>query len=199
MVHLIFWWIVLGCWGLFAVVWFGGWVYNLMHAPQVERKSLMIPFWIIGLLFVVLVARASLLRTFVPLGALPLWVQALGIAIIIPSTVFTLWARFTLGTMWSSIPEAKVGHQLRTDGPYGVTRHPIYTGMLGMLLGSMLVGGIGLWIVLAILGAFFVLLKIPAEEKLMIETFGDEYRQYRQRVPQLIPGLRLLKRGHFTA
>ena len=34
---------------------------------------------------------------------------------------------------------------LRTDGPYAITRHPIYTGLLGMLLGTALLGGLGQW------------------------------------------------------
>jgi protein-S-isoprenylcysteine O-methyltransferase Ste14 len=55
--------------------------------------------------------------------------------------VFTLWARFSLGTMWSVAPKVKGDHQLRTHGPYAVTRHPIYTGLLGMMLGATLLAG----------------------------------------------------------
>jgi protein-S-isoprenylcysteine O-methyltransferase Ste14 len=187
------------CWGLFAIVWVGGRIYNLYQGPHAQRRSTIIPYWTLGLIlfFLLLLAgRSGLLRTLRPLRAwaLPPWAQALGIAVLILSTLFTLWARFTLGTMWSSLPEAKVGHQLRTDGPYGVTRHPIYTGLLGMLIGSLLVAGIAYWSVLAIPLVVFVLVKIPAEERLMIETFGDQYRQYQKRVPQLIPGLQHLKR-----
>ena len=47
------------------------------------------------------------------------------------STALTLWARFALGTMWSNLSETKVGHQLRTSGPYPVSRHLIYTGTMG--------------------------------------------------------------------
>jgi protein-S-isoprenylcysteine O-methyltransferase Ste14 len=184
------------CWGLFAIVWVGGRIYNLYRGPQAQRRSLAIPFWILGLILILLIARTGLLRGLSPLRAwvLPPWAQALGIAVLILSTVFTLWARFTLGTMWSSMPVAKAGHELRTDGPYGITRHPIYTGMLGMLLGSLLVVGSGQWAVLAGLGAVVVLLKIPAEEKIMTDTFGEHYRQYQQRVPQVIPGIKWPRR-----
>jgi protein-S-isoprenylcysteine O-methyltransferase Ste14 len=34
---------------------------------------------------------------------------------------------------------------LRTEGPYAVTRHPIYTGILGMLVGTALLSGLGYW------------------------------------------------------
>jgi len=58
-----------------------------------------------------------------------------GLAILAVSTAFTIWARPALRTMWSFDPVVKQAHLLRTRGPYAVTRHPIYTGLLGMLLG----------------------------------------------------------------
>ena len=39
------------------------------------------------------------------------------------------------------------------------------------------------------------LVKIPSEERLLKETFGEQYIQYQQHVPQLIPGLWLLKKS----
>ena len=77
-----------------------------------------------------------------------LWIRVLGLAVLVASTVFTLWARFSLGTSWSVAPKVQGDHQLRTRGPYAVTRHPIYTGLLGMLLGATLLSGIGQWIVI---------------------------------------------------
>ena len=85
-----------------------------------------------------------------------LWVRVLGLAVLVASTVFTLWARLSLGTMWSMAPKVKGGHQLRTHGPYAVTRHPIYTGLLGLLLGATLLTGIGQWIVLFPVGLIFL-------------------------------------------
>ncbi len=60
-----------------------------------------------------------------------------------------------------------------------------------MLLGSLLVGGAGRWIVP--FPVFLVLLeiKIRIEERLMLAEFPDDYPRYRQRVPQLVPGLKL--------
>jgi protein-S-isoprenylcysteine O-methyltransferase Ste14 len=118
-----------------------------------------------------------------------LWVRVLGLAVLVASTVFTLWARFSLGTMWSVAPRVKGDQRLRTHGPYAVTRHPIYTGLLGMLLGATLLSGIGQWIVLFPVGLILFEVKIRLEERLMVATFPDEYARYRRRVPQLIPGL----------
>ena len=96
---------------------------------------------------------------------------------------------------------------LRTDGLYAITRHPIYTGLLGMLLGSALLGGLGQWIVLVPAGLVVVGLKIWAEERLLLATFPDEYVGYRERVPRLILGgarsshgpVESEERGHVTA
>ena len=103
--------------------------------------------------------------------------------------MFTLWARFSLGTMWSLAPKVKDDHRLHTHRPYAVTRHPIYTGVLGMILGATLLSGIGQWIVLFPVGLILFEVKIRMEEHLMLATFPDDYPQYRRQVPQLVPGL----------
>jgi protein-S-isoprenylcysteine O-methyltransferase Ste14 len=110
------------------------------------------------------------------------------------STAFTLWARAALGTMWTSVAVVKDDHVLRADGPYGITRHPIYTGLLGMLAGTAAIEGLGRWVAFFVLGALLAGLKIRAEERLLDRTLGEAYDQYRHRVPQLVPGLRPLRR-----
>jgi len=64
--------------------------------------------------------------------------------------------------------------------------------MLGMLIGSLLVTGAGRWLVP--FPVFLVLfeIKIHIEERFMLGEFPDEYPRYRQRVPKLVPGLRLI-------
>jgi protein-S-isoprenylcysteine O-methyltransferase Ste14 len=130
------------------------------------------------------------------LAAGALWVRVLGLAVLAASTVFTLWARFSLGTSWSIVPKVQGDHQLRTHGPYAVTRHPIYTGVLGMLFGATLLSGIGQWIVLFPVGLLLFEVKIRMEEHLMLATFPDEYPGYRRQVPQLVPGLYALRQRH---
>jgi len=98
--------------------------------------------------------------------------------------------------MWSVAPRVKGDRRLRTRGPYAVTRHPIYTGLLGMVLGATLLSGIGQWIVLFPVGLIVVEVKIRMEERLMVATFPEEYLRYRRRVPQLVPGLYVLRQRH---
>jgi protein-S-isoprenylcysteine O-methyltransferase Ste14 len=117
----------------------------------------------------------------------PDWPRAFGLPLFVAATGFTLWARRALGTMWSSAVLVKTGHELRTGGPYAVTRHPIYTGLAGMLAGATLVNGGGRWVVILAAGMAFMASKIRAEERLLSERFPARYEDYRKSVPQLIP------------
>jgi protein-S-isoprenylcysteine O-methyltransferase Ste14 len=74
-----------------------------------------------------------------------------------------------------------------------VTRHPIYTGLLGMIVGSGLLAGLGVWLVVMAAAFIGIEMKIRMEERLLLATFPDEYPPYRARVPQLIPGGHLVR------
>jgi protein-S-isoprenylcysteine O-methyltransferase Ste14 len=127
------------------------------------------------------------------------WLRVIGTICLLLSTAFTLWARLVLGKMWSFSAVAKASHQLRIDGPYRITRHPIYTGMLGMLFGTMLMSGLGLYIFIFLLVIVIFEVKLHQEERLMTETFGEQYVLYKRRVPQLIPGLKWVQGATHTA
>lgn len=189
---------VAACWGVVVLAWVAAALYTAWRGPRAGTRAQVRSNASAG--FVVAALTWAILRIFpgsdwhaLAVGA-P-WVRILGLAILICSTAFTLWARVALGTMWSSSPTVKIQHQLRTDGPYGVTRHPIYTGLLGMLLGTVLLVGFGHWLVLLPIGLLFIETRIHTEEGLMLETFPEAYPRYRRRVPQLIPGLRRLHRS----
>lgn len=125
------------------------------------------------------------------------WIELPGLVLLVVSTGFTIWARLRLGRMWSSSPNViQQDHELRTDGPYAITRHPIYTGLLGMVVGTVLVNGFGSSLAFLVIAAVFLCSRIPVEERLMNETFPDAYGRYRERVPLLVPGLHLHRRAH---
>jgi protein-S-isoprenylcysteine O-methyltransferase Ste14 len=98
-----------------------------------------------------------------------------------------IWARVVLGSNWSGAPDVKQGHILVQSGPYAFTRHPIYTGFIIAVLGTALAVSryramIGFLCVLA-----SILLKIGQEEKLMLQSFPEDYAGYRKRVKALVP------------
>jgi protein-S-isoprenylcysteine O-methyltransferase Ste14 len=125
------------------------------------------------------------------------WIEVPGLVLLVASTGFAIWARIRLGRMWSASPNVlQQDHRLRTDGPYAITRHPIYTGLLGMLVGTVLLNGLGASVLLLVVGAGLLAVRIPIEERLMSKTFPEEYARYRARVPRLVPGVRRLRRSH---
>jgi protein-S-isoprenylcysteine O-methyltransferase Ste14 len=189
------------CWGVLVLAWVAGALYNASRGPQERTRRQRGSTAFVGAVVVLAILVSAILRA-VPASswrALTIqtpWVRVLGLVVLIGSTAFAVWARVALGTMWSLAPVVKEGHQLRTDGPYGVTRHPIYTGLLGMLLGTVLLVGLGRSVVIFPVGVVLIEIKIHVEEGLMLTTFPADYARYRRRVPQLVPGLRLLHRPH---
>ena len=98
-----------------------------------------------------------------------------------------IWARRTIGGNWSGDVLIKENHTLVEYGPYRWVRHPIYTGMLMLVLGTaMATGRFG-----EILGWVFILcgflIKLRQEESLMLSHFPDAYAAYMTRVKRLIP------------
>jgi protein-S-isoprenylcysteine O-methyltransferase Ste14 len=186
------------CWGALALAWLAGAIYYEPRAPQERTRSRLGSTMPTGTAIVAVASIAVPRADWHSLAAHTSWVRVLGLAILLAATTFTIWARLALGTMWSAAPTVKQQHTLRTSGPYSITRHPIYTGMLGMMLGSALLAG-GRWILP--FPVFLVLLeiKIHVEERLMLAEFPDDYPRYRQRVPQLVPGLRLISRRRVTS
>jgi protein-S-isoprenylcysteine O-methyltransferase Ste14 len=184
------------CWSAILVVWIALAVRD-SGKPRADRVRGptdigMAVFAVAAVAASVLVGR-SLLASFTVDEP---WARFIGATLLIGSTLFAIWARLALGRSWSVAPRAALERGVRTDGPYAITRHPIYTGLLGMLLGSALLGGLGQSIVLIPAGLVVAWLKIQSEERLLLATFPDAYAAYRARVPQLIPSWRWHRSAH---
>jgi protein-S-isoprenylcysteine O-methyltransferase Ste14 len=185
------------CWGTVVIVWIAGALYNARHAPSERIRAESTPSTLASaaatflVVFVIVFFGRGIAQNLVVDAA---WVRFLGLGVLIASTGFALWARFSLGTSWSVAPEVGGDRRLRTQGPYAVTRHPIYTGLLGMIVGTALLAGLGQAILAVVAALIVFLVKVHAEERLLLANFPDEYPAYRHRVPQLVPGLGMLHR-----
>jgi len=101
--------------------------------------------------------------------------------------VGALWSRVALAGNWSNDPTFKKGHELIERGPYHWVRHPIYTAVLLMCLGSALAAGaLGSWLGLLVLFAGF-LIKLRQEEAILLRHFPRAYPDYMRRVKALVP------------
>jgi len=79
------------------------------------------------------------------------------------------------------------GRGLVTDGAFGMVRHPLYAGSLffylGIALSTLSLASLAAWCLTAV----FYDIIARYEESLLLERYGEEYRQYRRRVPKWIP------------
>ena len=121
---------------------------------------------------------------------LPLWAGWVGV-VILAGAIFVFWrAHADLGLNWSPSLEIREKHELITRGIYGVIRHPMYASQWlwviaqPLLLQNWVAGFLNL-----IVFALFYFLRVKAEEQLMLEQFGDQYRSYMQKVGAVFPKL----------
>lgn len=115
---------------------------------------------------------------------------ALGIAtdcIVLAGAAFTVWARITLGRNWSAEVTFKQDHELIQSGPYALVRHPIYTGLIVMALGTAINVGRPLGFVLFVGLCGGLWWKARQEERIMSRHFPNAYADYRARVHAIIP------------
>lgn len=93
-----------------------------------------------------------------------------------------------LGRNWSITLEIRDKHELIRGGPYALVRHPMYTSFMLMGVGQAFL--LSNWVAgLAGLIGFAVLflLRVEEEERMMLEMFGSQYRDYMERTKRIIP------------
>jgi len=118
----------------------------------------------------------------------PAWLRWLGVGIALVGFALLQWAQVTLGKSWSDTPRMMKEQSLITSGPYRFIRHPIYTAFILILGSTLFISSnwmIGLcWIGMTILE---VASRIKFEESLMLEFFGEQYRNYMKKTGRLLP------------
>jgi len=119
---------------------------------------------------------------------LPVWIRRAGLIPAIAGFSLLQWAQNRLGENWSDTPRMMNEQRLVTSGPYHFVRHPIYTAFFLILGSTLFISSnwlIGFcWIGMTVLE---IVSRISFEEALMIEYFGDQYREYMQKTGGLFP------------
>lgn len=139
-----------------------------------------------------LLILASLVASFglSRLAPLPFWPAGLarigevaGLAIILASLVLMIWAGISMMRGGGSLPVHTPTARLVVRGPYRLTRNPIYTGMVMLLLGIGFTRDSGWFLVIALATALLLRWGVILREEAYLEgKFGDEYREYAKRV-----------------
>src|ERR1700751_4356766 len=158
------------------------------HVPTLSSLAYRIPILLGAIFFMPWTGRA--------LGETPLYhvgdagIYAFAVVVLL-GIGFTWWARIHLGRFWSNAITHKEDHRIIDTGPYGMVRHPIYTGLIVAILATGV--AVGTWP--ALVGALFICFgewqKARMEEGFLSVELGQEaYRNYSRRVPMIVPFLR---------
>jgi protein-S-isoprenylcysteine O-methyltransferase Ste14 len=176
------------CWIILLLYWFAS---SFFVKKSMTKRG---PGWIIGrvavALFVIIFVRYD------KSGDLSFFsfIFMSRFSFAIPGSVITmlgflgaLWARVYLGRNWSGYVTYKQDQALVTGGPYRFVRHPIYTSLILMFIGTILYYGsllvAGIFVVMAI---GFVM-RTKKEEEIMLRLFGEKYKDYMKSTKRLIP------------
>jgi protein-S-isoprenylcysteine O-methyltransferase Ste14 len=169
-------------WAALALYWFATWftAKKASRAESTRERWTHLTFLIVGAL---LLLKQDWPFPFLQARLYPdfLWLRWTGAALEILGSAFAIWARYTLGTNWSAAVQIKEGHTLIRKGPYKFIRHPIYTGILLMLVGDALaIGEVRGYIALVLIVIGFAR-KAKIEESYLATEFGpaiDEHLRH---------------------
>ncbi|HEY6250602.1 MAG TPA: isoprenylcysteine carboxylmethyltransferase family protein, partial [Candidatus Angelobacter sp.] len=135
-----------------------------------------------------LVLNAAVVLLFWPAPGLKGWflpqrfhfLVAIGAIIQAGFILLAVWARRHLGSNWAAEVRIGIDHQLVRSGPYRLLRHPIYTAMLGMFLGTAIASSQYHALLGLVILVLAYLRKTRLEEQILSQTFGTDYAVYRR-------------------
>jgi protein-S-isoprenylcysteine O-methyltransferase Ste14 len=118
---------------------------------------------------------------------LPAWLRWVGFGFGLLSVAFWTWTQIHLDTQWSAQLQLRKEHHLVTTGPYARIRHPLYSAMFGWAAALGLLTANWIFVAMAVLSIAGTVARVPKEEQMMIEAFGDEYKSYMQHTGRFFP------------
>ena len=179
------------CWLVFTLYWF---VSSLFVKKSLTQRGLWWLVWRVALILVVIMfirlnksGHPALALFFKFLFRHSFGFTVVGPVLTILGLFGAIWARIYLGRNWSEYATYKDNHALVTKGPYRFVRHPIYSSMILMLIGTTLYYGSWFVCIVLVIAAIALILRIRQEEEIMIKLFGEKYTDYMKRTERLIP------------
>ncbi len=119
--------------------------------------------------------------------SLPTWLRWLGAVGAVSAVLLVAWTHRALGSQYSAELAIQENHVLVTTGPYARTRHPMYTALNLFSLSMALITSNLLVLICAILVALPFPWIAEMEEQMLLETFGEDYREYMRRTGRFFP------------
>ncbi|KAI8878365.1 hypothetical protein K501DRAFT_258716 [Backusella circina FSU 941] len=119
--------------------------------------------------------------------SLPFWLEWVGVVLISLGIGLMVWTTQS-NTFYLLSMATTDDHYICTDGPYRVLRHPGYSSFLLAFLGfGLATGNLIAFIMITVLVVYAYILRIQAEEQMMLDRFGVDYQQYMTETYRLLP------------
>lgn len=115
------------------------------------------------------------------------WLRWVGVALGVLSLPFLAWVHYILDKHWDVSLSLRKDHVLVTSGPYRRIRHPMYTVHIVYFFAWVLISANLLLLINYLLTILLITLRIPKEEQMLLEKFGEEYCTYMKRTGRLLP------------
>lgn len=105
-----------------------------------------------------------------------------GVAILIAALIWVLVAQIQMGDSWRIGIDQKTSSPLVQYGLFGISRNPIFLGMLTMLVGLLFTLPTAATLVVNLLGFVLINIQVRLEETFLISQYDETYRVYQKRV-----------------
>jgi len=179
------------------LVWYATWLMGVVWSgkTKVQMKTDISSAWR-------MLASVGLVLLFLPSGlqtaalkplTQQLWIAPAPVewslyALLLAAFGFCWWARLHLGRLWSGYTTLKEDHYIVDTGPYGLVRHPIYTGAIAAgVITALVRASPGAMLGCVLLGVGFGMIARVEEGFLRAQLGAEAYDAYSRRVPMLVP------------
>jgi len=155
-----------------------------MGRPRTKSFAFLISLLLVGIIFGFLFQAIDRLLGFP--RVLPDPDNLTGLVIVVIGS----WLRFWAGSVFygknRSMVSFKVPPNLVTKGPWKYSRNPLYLGLILIGLGFSFFFFSYSYLLLTLVGIGLLQLEIRNEEKVLTQSFGEEYLEYKKHVRKWI-------------
>ncbi len=110
----------------------------------------------------------------------------IGIVLLVLALIWVLVAQLQMGDSWRIGIDEKSESTLVQHGLFGVSRNPIFLGMLVMLVGLLLILPTAATLTVTALGFVLIHVQVRLEENFLVEKYGEDYHRYQMNVRRWI-------------
>ena len=183
---------------IFMIIWIGGGIVRNPHmknykktekinSKKTSREKFFCFLAAIGMMIVPMIYVFTPWLNSFSMG-LPDWVRWMGAIGFGFGMVLFWWVHKTLGKNWSPLLEIRKDHKLITEGPYKYVLHPMYAAIwIWVLCQGIILSNWAVMIVGILTWSILYFIRLSDEERMMVEEFGQEYKDYMKRTKKIIP------------